>query len=94
MMGAASSLIRGGNPQGAKPYQRFLLSPTAWGQLPAALHQEPALALLGLWADAAQVHACFLHEPSAEAVLASTPAAGSHYAALPPRAPARCALNA
>ena len=87
MKGAASNLIRGGNPQGAKPHERFLLSPTAWGQLPEALRQEPELALLGLWADAAQVHACFLHEPSAEAVLASTPAAGWHYAALSPARP-------
>jgi len=87
MMGPASSLIRSGNPQGAKPYERFLLSPTAWGQLPAALQQETELALLGLWADAAQVHACFLHEPSAEAVLASTPAAGWNYAALSPARP-------
>ncbi|NBS44221.1 MAG: NADH-quinone oxidoreductase, partial [Acetobacteraceae bacterium] len=86
-MGAASNLIWGGNPQGAKPYERFLLSPTAWGQLPEALRQEPELALLGLWADAAQVHACFLHEPSNEAVLASTPAAGWHYAALSPARP-------
>ena len=87
MMGPASSLIRSGNPQGAKPYERYLLSPTAWGQLPAALQQEPDLALLGLWADATQVHACFLHEPSAEAVLASTPAAGWNYAALSPARP-------
>ena len=76
MMGPASELICGGYPQGTQPYERFLLSPSAWGQLPAALMQEPELALLGLWADAAQVHACFLHEPSNEAVLASTPAAG------------------
>ncbi|MFM7777301.1 MAG: hydrogenase expression protein HypE, partial [Alphaproteobacteria bacterium] len=87
MMGPASSLIRSGNPQGAKPYERFLLSPTAWGQLPAALQQETELMLLGLWADATQVHACFLHEPSNEAVLASTPAAGWNYAALSPARP-------
>ena len=68
MKGPASSLIRGGNPQGAKPYERFLLSPTALGQLPAALGQDAELALLWLWADAAQLHACFLHEPSAGAV--------------------------
>jgi Ni,Fe-hydrogenase III large subunit len=85
----AQEIIRGGAPQGARPFERFLLAPAAWQALPAALSAEPALSRLGLWAAPAMVHAAFLDEsdPAAGPLLASVPAAAGRYAALSPARP-------
>ncbi len=87
MTGPALTLIRGGNAQGAHPWERFLLSPANWAALAVALAEEETLALLGLWADAQHIHACFLDEATNTPILASTPASGGHYAAMSPHRP-------
>ena len=60
MTEAASRLIRSGSPQSCHPHERYLLRSTDWDALPDALRQEPALELLGLWAEPGLVHAAFL----------------------------------
>lgn len=84
---SASGLIRAGAPQGCRPIERFLLAPEAWAALPEALAGEPALALLGLWAEPGMVHAAFLQGEGGAFLLASCPAAEGRYAALSPARP-------
>ncbi|MBW6396285.1 hydrogenase expression protein HypE [Roseomonas sp. HJA6] len=84
---SAKALIRGGAPQGAVPHDRFLLSAEAWARLPGALAEDPAIALLGLWAELGTVHAAFLDETTNEIFLASAVAEGGRYAALSPARP-------
>ncbi len=84
---SASTIIRAGVPQGARPFERYLLAKDAWARLPAALLDEPGLALLALWAEPAMVHAAFLEEASTTVLLASVPAEGGRYAALSPARP-------
>jgi Ni,Fe-hydrogenase III large subunit len=84
---SALGLIRSGVAQGARPFERFVLAAEAWAQLPAALVAEPSLALLGLWAGPATVHAAFLDEETSTVLLASAPAEGGRYAALSPARP-------
>jgi Ni,Fe-hydrogenase III large subunit len=84
---SALGLIRSGVAQGARPFERFVLTADAWAELPAALVAEPSLALLGMWAEPAVVHAAFLDEDSGAVVLASAPAQGGRYAALSPARP-------
>src|SRR5690606_20141257 len=83
----ATALIRSGAPQGARPFERFLLTAEAWADLPAALTAEPALALLGMWAEPGMVHAAFLEEEAGTVLLASAPAESGRYAALSPARP-------
>ena len=78
----ATALIRSGTPQGAVPFERFLLDAAAWARLPAALAGQPGMALLALWAEPAVVHAAFLDDASGVVLLASAPAEGGRYAAL------------
>ena len=78
----ATALIRSGTPQGAVPFERFLLDAAAWARLPAALAGQPGMALLALWAEPAMVHAAFLDDASGVVLLASAPAEGGRYAAL------------
>ena len=91
MTGVASDLIRRGAPQGCRPFERFLLPPSGFAALPAALAQEPTLALLSLWAEPATAHAAFLDEAPEEGgsglLIASCPAEGGHYPALSPARP-------
>lgn len=84
---SAIALIRAGAPQGARPFERFLLSADAWARLPAALQAEPSLALLALWAEPGLIHAAFLDEAAGTPLLASAPAEGGRYAALSPARP-------
>ncbi|HWT08139.1 MAG TPA: hydrogenase expression protein HypE [Roseomonas sp.] len=83
----ARALIAAGTPQGARPFERFLLTAEAWSRLPAALAAEPGLALLALWAEPGLVHAAFLDEADAAVLLATAPAEGGRYAALSPARP-------
>ena len=84
---SARAIIAAGTPQGARPFERFLLTAAAWSRLPAALAAEPGLALLALWAEPGVVHAAFLDEADATVLLASAPAEGGRYAALSPARP-------
>ncbi|MBV1796754.1 nickel-dependent hydrogenase large subunit [Siccirubricoccus sp. G192] len=84
---AALGRIRAGAPQHARPYERYLLTPTAWAALAEALAVDRGLALLSLWAEPAMVHAAFLAEEEGEILLASCPAQGGHYPALSPARP-------
>jgi Ni,Fe-hydrogenase III large subunit len=82
---SALAIIRAGAPQGARPFERFALTAPQWSALAAALIDDPAPALLALWAEPGVVHAAFLE---GEAVLlASAPAEGGRYAALSPARP-------
>ncbi len=81
----AAALIRAGAPQGARPFERFLLTAPQWSALAAALIDDPSPALLALWAEPGVVHAAFLD--GAEPLLASAPAEGGRYAALSPARP-------
>jgi Ni,Fe-hydrogenase III large subunit len=83
----ASGLIRRGAPQGCQPFDRFLLTRANFAALQQALLLEPTLALLGLWADPAQVHANFLDEAEGGLILASCPVAEGSFPALSPARP-------
>jgi Ni,Fe-hydrogenase III large subunit len=87
MSGPASALIRAGAPQGCLPFERFLLPRPAFAALPAALAEEPTLALLSLWAEPAMVHAAFLDEAAGGLLLASVAAEAGSYPALSPARP-------
>jgi len=93
MSGPASDLIRRGAPQGCRPFERFLLTPTAFAALRDALPAEPTLALLSLWAEPASVHATFLDEAQGGLVLASCPASEGAYPALSPVRPGAVRLE-
>jgi Ni,Fe-hydrogenase III large subunit len=84
---SATALIRAGAPQGALPFERYLLTAADWALLPAALAAEPSLALLALWAEPGMVHAAFLDEAAQAVLLAAAPAEGGRYAALSPARP-------
>jgi Ni,Fe-hydrogenase III large subunit len=84
---SAASLIRTGAPQGARPFERFLLTAQDWARLPAALLADPGTALLALWAEPAMVHAAFLEEATGAVLLASAPPEAGRYAALSPARP-------
>jgi len=83
----ASALIRRGAPQGCVPFARYLLSPTEFAALPAALLHETSLALLSLWAEPAMVHAAFFDDAAGGLLLASCPAVEGRYPALSPARP-------
>jgi Ni,Fe-hydrogenase III large subunit len=85
MTGVASDLIRRGSPQGARPFERYLLTRPNFAALREALAQEPTLALLSLWAEPAMVHAAFLDEAEGGLILASCAAEGSYPALSPAR---------
>lgn len=92
MTEAASRLIRSGSPQSCHPHERYLLRSTDWEALPDALRQEPALELLGLWAEPGLVHAAFLKRAAeggapARLLLASAPLREGRFAALSPARP-------
>lgn len=83
----ATDLIRRGAPQPCRPVPRHLLTQSDFARLPAALAEQPSLALLSLWAEPAMVHAAFLDEEAGALLLASTPAEAGHYPALSPARP-------
>lgn len=86
MTGPATTLIRAGRAVAlGGATGRHVLTTDAWAALPEALAAEPRLALLGLWGEAALVHAAFLDEESEEVLLASTD--GAAYASLAPARP-------
>ena len=68
-----------------RPWLRHLLSPEAWRTVADALRSDPEPALLGLWADTAQVHALFMGNTP---LMASVPVEGGLYDALSPGRPA------
>ena len=81
-MTGASTLIRSGATEPCLPCPRHVLPAADWAKMAAALAEEPALALLALWADTAQVHALFFDEVHAEQLLVSTRIADGRYTAL------------
>nr|WP_282572208.1 nickel-dependent hydrogenase large subunit [Roseomonas acroporae] len=83
----AAALIRTGRPQGARPFERYLLTPGLWLALREALAADPATVLLGLWGEPGMVHAAFLDESAGLPLLASLPAPQGHYPALSPVRP-------
>ena len=92
-MSAASALIRGYAPQGCRPWERYLLPPSAFAALPSALDAEPSLALVGLWAEPGFVHAAFLDEAGGGLLLASTTPVEGRYPALSPARPGATLLE-
>jgi Ni,Fe-hydrogenase III large subunit len=87
-MTGASALIRSGATESCLPCSRHALPAADWAQMAAALAEEPALALLALWADSAEVHALFFDEAHAEPLLASTRIEDGRYTALSAARPA------
>jgi len=87
MTGAATSWIQRGAPQGCQPWDRWLLTPTAFAELRGALEAEPTLALLSMWAESGCVHAAFLDETANTLLLASVPTQEGRYPALSPARP-------
>ena len=83
---SAARLIRQGRPQGCRPCQRFLLEAGQWHALVVALRDDPALELLGLWAEAGLVHAAF-NQPNEGLLLASVAVVAGQYPALSPVRP-------
>jgi Ni,Fe-hydrogenase III large subunit len=81
MMGA-SALIRSGATEPCLPCPRHVLPAADWAQMAGALAEEPALALLTLWADTADVHALFFDDVQGEPLLASTRIEDGRYTAL------------
>jgi len=73
-----ATLIRAGQALPMRPWPRFLLSSEGWRAMVAALADQGGPAFLGLWADAAQVHALFLADAP---LLASAPVEAGLYAA-------------
>ncbi|HZF77130.1 MAG TPA: hydrogenase expression protein HypE [Acetobacteraceae bacterium] len=92
-MSTASALIRGYAPQGCRPWERYLLPPSAFAALPSALDAEPSLALVGLWAEPGFVHAAFLDEAGGGLLLASTTPVEGRYPALSPARPGATLLE-
>jgi Ni,Fe-hydrogenase III large subunit len=84
---SASLIIRRGAPQGCRPHERFLLTPVEFAKLPAALAEQPMLALLSMWAEPAMVHAAFLEESTGKLLLASCPTSERKYPSLSPARP-------
>ena len=83
----ASALVRAAVTEPCRPWPRHVLSHEDWTQMAALLAGEPALALLGLWADTVQVHALLLDEAGSDVLLASTPVVAGGYPALSPARP-------
>lgn len=85
MSEALLRLVRHGQEQGCRPHQRYLLDRGQWAALVAEIGQADGVALLGLWADPAQVHAALMVE---EAILiASCAVPEGRYGALSPVRP-------
>ncbi len=83
----SAALIRGGAPQGARPFERYLINEGAWSALPEAIAAQHDLALLALWAEPGLVHAAFLEEAANQFLLASAPVRNGRFAALSPARP-------
>lgn len=81
MTGPASACVRAAPAVAARPWPRHLLPAEDWRRMVDALPSEPDLALVGLWADAAQVHALFL-EAGARPLAASVAVERGRYLAL------------
>ena len=82
---SAAALIRAGQMQPMSPWLRHLLEPEAWRAMVAALADDPEPVLLGLWADAAHVHALFMADTP---LVASTPVEAGRFDALSTARPA------
>ena len=86
-MSEALAIIRAGAAQDCRPHPRHLLDREQWAAMAAALAAAPDLALLGLWAEPAMVHAAFLAEAEGAFLIASCPAPEGRYPALSPARP-------
>ena len=64
------------------------MTPAAWAELVAALHAEPSLHLLAMWADTQQVHTLFHDSIGGAFIPASVQVDGALYPALSPARPA------
>ncbi|WP_043363388.1 hypothetical protein [Belnapia sp. F-4-1] len=85
MSEALLRLVRHGQEQGCRPHQRYLLDRGQWAALAAAIGEDEGVALLGLWADPAQVHAALLAEETIFTASCAVPE--GRYAALSPVRP-------
>ena len=93
MSNLASQIIRCGAEQPCRPWPRRTLSREDWAAMAAALPAQPALALIMLWADAAEAHALFLDEASGDCLPVSTAIVAGGYPALSPSRPAAAWLE-
>lgn len=84
MSGPATALIGRGRAEPCHPWPRIVLDPATWAGMARALIEEPALALLGVWADPLAVHALFLDEGDGRVRFVSTEVCEGLYAALSP----------
>jgi Ni,Fe-hydrogenase III large subunit len=84
---SASTILSVAPRTALAPWEGRMLSPERWARFAAVLREEPALALLGLWAEPAMIHAALCDEASGRFVLASAPVANGRYAALSPARP-------
>jgi Ni,Fe-hydrogenase III large subunit len=83
----ASALIRAAPEEACRPWPRRVLSRAGWAAMAGVLEIEPALGLLALWADAANVYALFLDETRRAVLPVSASVEGGVYAALSPQRP-------
>ncbi|HEY3846096.1 MAG TPA: hydrogenase expression protein HypE [Acetobacteraceae bacterium] len=79
-------LIRTAEAVPCRPWPRHILSQPEWVAMAAALAQDSAPALLGLWADTLQVHA--LLRDGRDVLAASVAVEAGFYSALSPARPA------
>ena len=86
-MTRVGQIIRAGVAEMCQPWPRHVLSQADWSQMAAALAEEPALAVLALWADTGQVHALLLDATVGTPLLASTQVEAGGYPAVSPYRP-------
>ena len=85
---SASDILRQAPTAPCAPWPRHVLTPAAWAELVAALHAEPSLQLLAMWADTQQVHTLFHDSIGGAFIPASVQVDGALYPALSPARPA------
>ena len=85
---SASDILRQAPTAPCAPWPRHVLTPAAWAELVAALHAEPSLHLLAMWADTQQVHTLFHDSIGGAFIPASVQVDGALYPALSPARPA------
>lgn len=83
----ATTVIRAAPALPCQPWPRHLLDGDAWRAMVDAMPAEPSLALIGLWADAAHIHALFLDDRTLQPLAASVAVEAGRYLALSPVRP-------
>lgn len=86
-MSAVAAIIRAGEQEPSRPWPRALLQRSEWAGMVDALATDPALVLIGLWAEPGRVHALFLHEAERAVLPIATLVANGNYPALSPGRP-------